>query len=457
MDADPTLPRSGRSRQADLLIVLLLLAIVSLLLWRTQQPTGEAPPAPARISARGRILELQQSVAALTTAPVRSLVSAAPIGEPSPGLALSWDSALAAILAEERGEQDAAKAWLNSIPTGEAGAAFQRCFAAAYLASASQPSRQDREAVRRALRSGYAAHLLEARLHTDPAEAARLRDEARRWALPRVGALAAAGLTLLLLVPVGIALGTVLVISPRSWCENPAPVIRLSGHDMALAILGWLLAFLLAGMLVAPLMASIPFLRPFLVPLTYGIHATIGFGLLSRLEGLTMAELWRRWTPGSHGRSLVWGLGFLALAGTMVLAVTLLLGPVLERQEAPQQQLMDLVADTKGVLPVASLFFTVALAAPLFEECLFRGWLLPWLGQRWRASLGPRLGWSLALVATSLGFGLIHLQPVALPVLSTLGLALGLAVLRTGSLLTAILVHGLWNGGVFLFYRLVLG
>ena len=66
------------------------------------------------------------------------------------------------------------------------------------------------------------------------------------------------------------------------------------------------------------------------------------------------------------------------------------------------------------------------------------------------------MGWISALLLSSLGFGLIHLQPAALPVLSTLGLALGLAFLRTRNLLTSILVHGIWNGGVFLFFRLVL-
>ena len=62
----------------------------------------------------------------------------------------------------------------------------------------------------------------------------------------------------------------------------------------------------------------------------------------------------------------------------------------------------------------------------------------------------------LALASSGLLFGLIHLQPLALPTLTTLGFVLGLAVLRTGNLLTSILVHGLWNGGVFLLMRFFL-
>ena len=35
------------------------------------------------------------------------------------------------------------------------------------------------------------------------------------------------------------------------------------------------------------------------------------------------------------------------------------------------------------------------------------------------------------------------------------GIVLGFAFVRTGNLATTILVHGLWNGGVFLLLRLL--
>jgi membrane protease YdiL (CAAX protease family) len=47
----------------------------------------------------------------------------------------------------------------------------------------------------------------------------------------------------------------------------------------------------------------------------------------------------------------------------------------------------------------------------------------------------------------------MHMQPLGLPTLTTLGVVLGFAFLRTGNLGTSILVHGLWNGGVFLLVR----
>jgi membrane protease YdiL (CAAX protease family) len=58
-----------------------------------------------------------------------------------------------------------------------------------------------------------------------------------------------------------------------------------------------------------------------------------------------------------------------------------------------------------------------------------------------------------ALLVSALLFGAIHLQPAGLPTLSTLGLAMALAVRQTGSLWPAILVHACWNGSVFVLMR----
>jgi hypothetical protein len=76
---------------------------------------------------------------------------------------------------------------------------------------------------------------------------------------------------------------------------------------------------------------------------------------------------------------------------------------------------------------------------------LFRGAVLPTLARRW--------GWAPAILASGLLFGLIHLQPAGLPTLGALGLVLGAAVRRSGSLLSAVVLHALWNGAVFLFLR----
>jgi membrane protease YdiL (CAAX protease family) len=157
--------------------------------------------------------------------------------------------------------------------------------------------------------------------------------------------------------------------------------------------------------------------------------------------------------PGRHGAALAGGLGFFALAFAVVLAVAVVLGPILSRGEPPQKELMEFLARFRGTWTLAVLFLTVAVLAPTFEELMFRGFLLPWLGERLEPRLGARQARLAAVGISGLGFGLMHMQPLGLPTLTTLGIVLGLAFVRTGNLVSAIIVHGLWNGGVFLLIR----
>jgi hypothetical protein len=220
-----------------------------------------------------------------------------------------------------------------------------------------------------------------------------------------------------------------------------------------LVFFGWLAVQMCSGFLVAPLVAVLPFLNPVALPVAYAIQAVAGVAFLCAAEGISFRQLMHRVAPGAHGRSLAWGFGFLALAMASVLAVALLMSPFLKTAQPPQKELIDLVEKTRGPFALPLLFLTVAVLAPCFEELMFRGFLLPWMGHQWKNLRGGTL---LALLTSGLLFGLIHLQPTAIPTLSTLGIVLGLAVLRTGNLLTSILVHGLWNGGVFLFMRFFL-
>ncbi len=79
------------------------------------------------------------------------------------------------------------------------------------------------------------------------------------------------------------------------------------------------------------------------------------------------------------------------------------------------------------------------LGAPLSEELLFRGLLLPPLVQR--------LGAPAAVLVSGLIFGLAHLaDPVAVVPLVVLGAGLALLRLRTGSVLPGLAVHVVNNG-----------
>jgi hypothetical protein len=150
-----------------------------------------------------------------------------------------------------------------------------------------------------------------------------------------------------------------------------------------------------------------------------------------------------------------WALAYLSLALMLVLVISWISGLLVKSTEAPQKELVEILSGTQGLIPVILLFVAVAGLAPYFEEMLFRGFLLPLLGHRLERVFGKRHAWSLALLASGLLFGIIHLQPRALPALGTLGIVLGFAYLRTGTLWCAILVHAFWNAGQFAFMRIV--
>jgi membrane protease YdiL (CAAX protease family) len=54
----------------------------------------------------------------------------------------------------------------------------------------------------------------------------------------------------------------------------------------------------------------------------------------------------------------------------------------------------------------------------------------------------------LAVLSSSVAFGVAHLSLKDLPILVSLGVLLGLTYIRSKNLLTPILVHGAWNSTV---------
>lgn len=92
-----------------------------------------------------------------------------------------------------------------------------------------------------------------------------------------------------------------------------------------------------------------------------------------------------------------------------------------------------------GVWGAAQLVFSALVVAPLVEELLFRGLLLPvlarWSGRVW-----------LAVAISGILFGLIHVrQPQDVVPLCTFGLTLGIVRVRFGSIAVCILAHALFN------------
>ncbi|HJV21182.1 MAG TPA: type II CAAX endopeptidase family protein, partial [Holophagaceae bacterium] len=218
----------------------------------------------------------------------------------------------------------------------------------------------------------------------------------------------------------------------------------LPGRAVALAFLGWFTGFFLLSFLVSGLVGALPALRPWALPLTYAGQAAWGVGLVLRATGLSFRELRLRLFPGTWGTVLPHALGGWGLSLVSILLLGLLLSPLLRGKASPQEELVEGLRAAHGPAAVA-LFLTVAVLAPCFEELMMRGFLLGHLRTRWKAL--P------AVAVTALLFGFIHLQPLAMPTLSALGALMGLLLIRTGDLRASILLHGAWNGSIFLLVR----
>lgn len=442
MDAPATAPWHPDRRWADPLIALLaLLALLASLSALRVRNRAAARPAE-RVTLQGRLAETAFAGPRLLApgGPRRAAQEAAPVQEP-------WDRALVALL---KADLDAATpeagAWVEAaVPPGRAGDTFRRACAAA-LGRGPLPTLEERRDLHRRLGGGYGADILEARLKDrDGSGGDALRARARSALLGRLAVVGALGLAFVLATLAGLGVGLYLLLRLGKIAPPALPAWGMSGRAAALVMLGWFLGFFVSSQAAALLVLPFPRLRWLAVPLAYTLHAGFGAWLVARAEGLELRALWRRVAPGRPGRDLAWVPGFLALAVALVVGAAALSGLVFHPETNPQRDLQDLLRGASGWGAGLALFFTVAVLAPCFEELLFRGFLLPVLARRRPLAL--------ALGTSSLLFGFIHLQPAGLPILGTLGLALGFAMAHTGSLRTPILVHACWNGSLFLLMR----
>lgn len=418
------------TRWADLLIILLVL-VALLMAWGSVQRRTKNRTNVEQITLNGRIVDLQ----------VSALGTKTPWATVEKQARSPWDKAILAVHAAETGKPELANRCLAEAPP-----VFVPIWKRAY-ASGPPCEPQTIALAGKGLERTHATSLLHARLQeADGRDASTLRRQARNELWKRLALLGAmgGGAALFLVGGVGFA---IFLILKKPVVPATLPTVTSDGRTLALLFLGWFLAMQVSGTVVQIVLGLLPFLKPWQLPLAYLFHAGFATTMLCRMEGINLAELWRRMTPGPLGRNLSWGLGYLGLTVLSALALSVVLSPFLPSQEPPQRELVEVMTKAKGFHTVLPLFLTVAVLAPCFEELLFRGCLIPALRRRL-----PR--WP-ALLLGALAFGAMHLQPLGLPMLSLLGLTMGLAFMRTGSIWTSILVHGCWNGAQFLLMRAI--
>ena len=138
---------------------------------------------------------------------------------------------------------------------------------------------------------------------------------------------------------------------------------------------------------------------------------------------------------------LVWGIGGYLAALPLVLLVSLINQQIWQGQGGSNPLLLlALQAQDKVVLLI--FLVTSSIAAPVFEEIMFRGFLLP--------SLTRYVSVTNAIIISGFIFAVAHLSLSEVLPLATLGIVLGFVYTRSRNLLAPMLLHCLWNSGTLI-------
>ncbi len=136
-----------------------------------------------------------------------------------------------------------------------------------------------------------------------------------------------------------------------------------------------------------------------------------------------------------------WGIGGYLVATPIVLLVSVVNDKIWQGKGG-SNPLLSLLLENNDSWAFFIFMITAAVAAPLFEEYLFRGFLFPSLTRYF--SVWQSIGLS------GLIFAVAHLSVSEVLPLAVLGSILAYIYYRTGNLLASMLVHSLWNGGSLL-------
>ena len=212
----------------------------------------------------------------------------------------------------------------------------------------------------------------------------------------------------------------------------------------------FVVGFFFMGQVLIPIILSLlPIPRPaqnlrlqaFYVFLSYILVASgaISVLYLSIKRFLPLDSDWFRFNL--RGKWFLWGFGGYCAALPVVVVVSLINQQIWQGQGG-SNPLLQLALESQDSLALGIFFLTAAIAAPLFEEFLFRGFLLP--------SLTRYMSVWWAIIASSFLFAIAHLSLSEVLPLFALGIVLGVVYTRSRNLLAPMLLHSLWNSGTLL-------
>ena len=236
----------------------------------------------------------------------------------------------------------------------------------------------------------------------------------------------------------------------NKWPEISAP--PLSIIDMIILISG---GFVVIGEVVFPALIvpiTDSLFNNFSTPLKQSLRVFIGYCSMTIGPLLIIRyQLMGLVSSGKDGGWLQWNIkpirdGILkSINGwLMIMPLVLLTGWVMNEifgDQGGSNPLLELVLSSDELLPLLFLLITTVVLAPVFEELVFRGVLLP--------VLVSKVGKISGVLLSALIFALAHLSVGELPPLFVLGIGLGLMRLSSGRLFPCALMHSLWNGVTF--------
>lgn len=212
-----------------------------------------------------------------------------------------------------------------------------------------------------------------------------------------------------------------------------------------------ILGFFLLGQVILPIVFGILRQTPLFAELASsdrGKASLILFNYLSLAAGglgvlylslkpfLPLPEGWLQ--IRLKGNWFWWGLGGYFAALPLVILISLINQQIWQGQGG-SNPILPIALQERDPVALTIFFVTAAIAAPIFEEILFRGFLLPSL-TRYMPIWG-------AIALSSLIFAVAHLSLSEVLPLTVLGMVLAFVYARSRNLLASMLLHGLWNSG----------
>ena len=266
----------------------------------------------------------------------------------------------------------------------------------------------------------------------------------------------------LTLFPALLMMAGVVLLVRRLWLlqrgllPSPPPLVGppLSVVDATLLIAG---GFVLLGEVFLPALTQAPLQRllsgaGFPATTRQGVEVLGSYLTLMLAPLAILALMLRGKTAPPRGGWLQWGWKPMKAVTLPAFKVFLMMLPLVAlvswllqlvwADPGGSNPLLEMVLNSSDGVALLAFALTAVVLAPVFEETLFRGVLLPVLGRH----LGPVV----AVLMSALVFATAHLSLGELVPLTVLGIGLGVLRWQSGRLSTSVCLHALWNSLTFL-------